>query len=132
MTTPTLLTTPQAANLALPFVPSAAIPGGLENIVLLNPEHPGSRKLELLSIERDIFNKRAFLFWNRGSDQSNLVEPVCSTTLTPTYCLQCLFSHKKAFSNAEKKLIHSDFSKQNQMLICGYTGPTPCIPCIHG
>lgn len=49
------------ANSVLLLVPSAAIPGGLENIVLLNPAHPDSRKLELLSIESDIFNKRAFL-----------------------------------------------------------------------
>ena len=49
------------AKSALLFVPSAAIPGGLENIVLYNPAHAESRKLELLSVEREIFNQRAFL-----------------------------------------------------------------------
>ena len=50
----------QAATSALLLVPSAAIPGGLENISLVNPAHPGSRTLTLVSIETDIFNKRAF------------------------------------------------------------------------
>ncbi len=49
-----------AAKYALLFVPSAAIPGGLENIVLFNPIHPDSRKLKLVSIEKSIFNERTF------------------------------------------------------------------------
>ena len=39
------------AKSALLFVPSAAIPGGLENIALFNPVHPDSRWLKLVSIE---------------------------------------------------------------------------------
>ncbi len=50
----------QAATSALLLVPSAAIPGGLENIALVNPTHPDARQLKLVSVEKDIFNKRTF------------------------------------------------------------------------
>lgn len=48
------------AKSALLLVPSAAIPGGLENIALINPSHPESKKLKLVAIETTIFNERAF------------------------------------------------------------------------
>ena len=50
----------QATTSALLLVPSAAIPGGLENIALVNPTHPDARQLKLVSVEKGIFNKRAF------------------------------------------------------------------------
>ena len=50
----------QATTSALLLVPSAAIPAGLENIALVNPAHPDARQLKLVSVEKDIFNKRAF------------------------------------------------------------------------
>jgi RES domain-containing protein len=42
------------------FVPSVAIPAGMENIILVNPNHPQITSLKLLSFESDLFNKRAF------------------------------------------------------------------------
>ncbi len=51
---------PRAATSALLLVPSATIPGGLENIALVNPMHPDARQLKLVSVEKDIFNKRMF------------------------------------------------------------------------
>ena len=48
------------AETALLIIPSAAIPGGLENIVLANPAHPDSKTLKLVSAETDIYSLRAF------------------------------------------------------------------------
>ena len=59
----------RAARSALLLVPSAAIPGGLEHIALINPVHPAARQLKLVSVEKDIFNKRAF------SPQSERLRP---------------------------------------------------------
>jgi RES domain-containing protein len=42
------------------FVPSVAIPAGLENIIVVNPNHPQISYLKLLSFESELFNKRAF------------------------------------------------------------------------
>jgi RES domain-containing protein len=42
------------------FVPSVAIPAGMENIIIVNPNHPQITSLKLLSFESDLFNKRAF------------------------------------------------------------------------
>jgi RES domain-containing protein len=42
------------------FVPSVAIPAGMENIIVVNPNHPQITSLKLLSFESDLFNKSAF------------------------------------------------------------------------
>jgi RES domain-containing protein len=42
------------------FVPSVAVPAGLENIALINPRHPDINKLKLSSVESDLYNDRAF------------------------------------------------------------------------
>jgi RES domain-containing protein len=42
------------------FVPSVAVPAGLENIAVINPRHLGISKLKLSSVESDLYNDRAF------------------------------------------------------------------------
>jgi RES domain-containing protein len=42
------------------FVPSAAVPAGLENIAVINPRHPDINELKLSSVESDLYNDRAF------------------------------------------------------------------------
>ena len=54
----------QAVENALLIVPSAAVPAGLESILVVNPLHPDSKTLQLIASERQIYSKRAF----RGAD----------------------------------------------------------------
>jgi RES domain-containing protein len=42
------------------FVPSVAVPAGLENIAVINPRHPEINQLTLSSVESDLYNDRAF------------------------------------------------------------------------
>ena len=42
------------------LVPSCAVPAGLENIIILNPNHPDISKIKLISTSSDIYNSRAF------------------------------------------------------------------------
>jgi RES domain-containing protein len=42
------------------IVPSAAIPEGMENIVIVNPNHPQIGNLKLSSATPNLYNKRAF------------------------------------------------------------------------
>ena len=49
-----------AAPSAFLIIPSAALPGGLENIVLVNPDHAEARTITLLASEMRIYNERAF------------------------------------------------------------------------
>ncbi len=42
------------------FVPSVAIPAGMENIIVLNPCHSDISNLKLIEIEANLYNKRAF------------------------------------------------------------------------
>jgi RES domain-containing protein len=42
------------------IVPSAAIPEGMENIVIVNPNHPQIGDLQLTSATPNLYNKRAF------------------------------------------------------------------------
>ncbi|NJK58637.1 MAG: RES family NAD+ phosphorylase [Pleurocapsa sp. SU_5_0] len=42
------------------IVPSAAIPEGMENIVIVNPNHPQIGDLQLTSTTPNLYNKRAF------------------------------------------------------------------------
>ena len=42
------------------FVPSVAVPAGLENIAVVNPRHPEINRLKLASIESSLYNDRAF------------------------------------------------------------------------
>ena len=48
------------AKAALLFVPSAAVPGGLESNVVYNPRHPDAHRLELIASERRIYSDRMF------------------------------------------------------------------------
>ena len=41
-------------------VPSAAVPGGLEKSIIINPLHPAINQLELTGQENDIYNNRTF------------------------------------------------------------------------
>ncbi len=41
-------------------VPSAAVPGGLENIVLASPARPASAGIRLIQAVKDIYNPRVF------------------------------------------------------------------------
>ena len=54
----------QAVENALLIVPSAAVPAGLESILVVNPLHPDSKTLQLISSESQIYSERAF----RGVD----------------------------------------------------------------
>ncbi len=49
-----------AAQSAFLIIPSAAVPGGLENIVLVNPDHAEAQTITLLAAETRIYNDRAF------------------------------------------------------------------------
>ena len=42
------------------FVPSVAVPAGLENIAVVNPRHPQINRLKLASVESSLYNDRAF------------------------------------------------------------------------
>ncbi|WP_036489051.1 RES family NAD+ phosphorylase [Myxosarcina sp. GI1] len=42
------------------FVPSVAVPAGLENIAVVNPRHPEIDRLKLASVESSLYNDRAF------------------------------------------------------------------------
>jgi len=42
------------------IVPSVAVPAGMENIAVINPNHPEIEDLKLSSVESDLYNKRAF------------------------------------------------------------------------
>ncbi|WP_036488245.1 RES family NAD+ phosphorylase [Myxosarcina sp. GI1] len=42
------------------FVPSVAVPAGLENIAIINPGHPQIDELRLSSVESSLYNDRAF------------------------------------------------------------------------
>ncbi len=44
----------------LMIVPSCAVPGGLEKIALMNPNHPSSKKINLIKALPDLYNKRTF------------------------------------------------------------------------
>ena len=41
-------------------VPSAAVPGGLEKCVVINPRHSAIKQLKLVDQQRDIYSKRIF------------------------------------------------------------------------
>ena len=49
----------RGAALAL-FLPSAAVPGGLEQIALVNPAHPQAAQLQLLAQYHDLYPARMF------------------------------------------------------------------------
>lgn len=49
----------QANSLCL-SVPSIAIPAGMENIIIVNPNHAQIGSLKLLFVESDLYNRRAF------------------------------------------------------------------------
>lgn len=42
------------------IVPSIAVSAGMENIVVVNSNHPEIKDLKLSSVESDLYNKRAF------------------------------------------------------------------------
>ncbi len=42
------------------FVPSVAVPAGLENIAVINPRHTQINELRLSSVESSLYNDRAF------------------------------------------------------------------------
>jgi RES domain-containing protein len=42
------------------LVPSAAVPQGLEKIVVVNPNHPDCAQLELIDSTSDLYNRRTF------------------------------------------------------------------------
>lgn len=42
------------------FVPSAAIPAGLEQMVVVNPRHPEIASLKRIDTKSDLYNTRAF------------------------------------------------------------------------
>ena len=54
----------QTVENALLIVPSAAVPAGLESILVVNPLHPDSKTLQLIASESQIYSERAF----RGVD----------------------------------------------------------------
>ena len=47
-------------NSLILFVPSVAVPAGLENIVVVNPRHSEINQLKLSSVESSLYNDRAF------------------------------------------------------------------------
>ena len=47
-------------------VPSAAVPGGLESIVLANPNVLGEGTVRLIAAEARIYSERAFASGQRG------------------------------------------------------------------
>ena len=48
------------AKATLLFVPSAAVPGGLEPCVVYNPHHPDAHRIELIASESRIYSDRMF------------------------------------------------------------------------
>lgn len=50
----------QQGKSACLFVPSAAIPAGLEQVVVVNPRHEAIAELKLVDVKADLFNARAF------------------------------------------------------------------------
>ena len=42
------------------LVPSAAVPQGLERIIVINPRHQGSQYIQLIDSSPDLYNKRTF------------------------------------------------------------------------
>ena len=48
------------ANGTLLFVPSAAVPGGLETSVVYNPRHPDAHRIEFVASVSRIFSDRMF------------------------------------------------------------------------
>ncbi|MCF6219175.1 MAG: RES family NAD+ phosphorylase [Gammaproteobacteria bacterium] len=42
------------------LVPSSAVPEGLENIILINPQHCDSSTIQLIKSTKELFNKRTF------------------------------------------------------------------------
>ena len=42
------------------IVPSAAVPEGLEKILVINPSHPDCEKIRLIKTAGDLYNKRTF------------------------------------------------------------------------
>ncbi|MEM9154933.1 MAG: RES family NAD+ phosphorylase [Cyanobacteria bacterium P01_F01_bin.33] len=49
----------EGASLCL-FVPSAAVPSGLEQVVVVNPMHPEIATLKLVDVRAHLYNDRAF------------------------------------------------------------------------
>ena len=49
----------RATSLCL-HVPSAAVPAGLEAIVVINPKHPAISELKQVDLKIDLYNERAF------------------------------------------------------------------------
>lgn len=47
-------------NSLILFVPSVAVPAGLENIAVINPRHTQINELKLSSVESALYNDRAF------------------------------------------------------------------------
>ena len=47
-------------NSLILFVPSVAVPAGLENIAVINPRHPEIDRLQLISVKSSLYNDRAF------------------------------------------------------------------------
>lgn len=47
-------------NSLILFVPSVAVPAGLENIAVINPRHTQINELRLSSVESALYNDRAF------------------------------------------------------------------------
>ena len=47
-------------NSLILFVPSVAVPAGLENIAVINPRHLEIDRLQLISVESSLYNDRAF------------------------------------------------------------------------
>ena len=47
-------------NSLIQFVPSVAVPAGLENIAVVNPRHPEIEQLKLASVKSSLYNDRAF------------------------------------------------------------------------
>ena len=48
------------SSAALLYVPSAAVPGGLETSVLYHPSHPDAHRISLLAVESNIYSNRMF------------------------------------------------------------------------
>lgn len=51
----------QASLSAILLVPSAAVPGGLEQVAVINPRHRDINQLQLVDQLNDLYNERAFL-----------------------------------------------------------------------
>jgi len=42
------------------FVPSCAVPAGIEKIAVVNPSHPECKEIKLIEVTSDLFNSRSF------------------------------------------------------------------------